>query len=178
MNKTLATAFLATLVISACGGGNSVRQDTNSDSLDNSLALGVPKDCAVDPSAVSSNPNAFQYEDVAGKDFFWVGDDDESGLNPVRLKMGVDCVLRARPGYENFGDSPTVVAQWQYTTDGAIRIVDWADQFSLIQTTSVAHEICWGSFSTCEGEGRFRSEGGVRRLFFAESDARAYFDSL
>ena len=175
MTKSIAAAILATLAVSACGGNNVKTEDTVSSPV---ALVSVPVDCAADPSTVNANPSAFQYEDVAGKDFFWVGDDDDTGLNPVRLKMGADCVLRANPGYEDFGDSPTVVAQWQYTADGAIRIVDWSDQFSLIQTTAVSHEICWASFNTCEGEGQFRSEGGVRRLFFTEADARSYFDSL
>lgn len=175
MTKTIAVAFLATITTSACVGSNVQTEDATSSPA---ALVGAAVGCAVDPSTVNANPGAFKYEDIAGKDFYWVGDDDDTGLNPVRLKMGADCVLRSRPGYGDFGDSPAVVAQWQYTPDGAIRIVDWSDQFSLIRTTSVSHEICWASFGTCEGEGQFRSEGGVRRLFFSESEARAYFDNL
>jgi len=144
---------------------------------DNSDAA-VTAACAADPASINTVSGAFRYEDIAGADFIWVGDDDETGKLPLRLKMGEDCILRASRGYEDFGDTPGLVAQWQYTVDGAIRINDFSDQFSLVRTTSVAHEICWASFSSCAGEGQFRSEGGVRRLFFNEADAREFFDSL
>lgn len=134
--------------------------------------------CAENTATVDSVSNAFRYSDLSGKDFYWVGDDDEAGLNPVRLKLGEDCVLRANPGYDDFGSNPSITAQWRYTAEGAVKIVNWSDQFSLLQTTSVSHEICWASFSTCEGEGKFRSEGGVRRLFFTRQAAEAYFDAL
>lgn len=179
--KLFLPAAVCVILLVGCASNSDTVENSNSDTIEDSndsASTEIPIDCAADPSTVNTVAEAFIYEDIAGADLFWVGDDDEAGLNPLRLKMGIDCVLRANPGYDDFGDSPTIVAQWQYTTDGAIRILDWDDQFSLIQTTSVAHEICWASFNTCEGEGKFRSEGGIRRLFFNETDAKAYFDNL
>ena len=172
MNKSflIAGCFSITFFLNGCA--------TTASDAPTARSVNPAYPCAVDPNAVDRSSDAFKYADVAGSDFYWVGDDDSRGLNPVRLKLGTDCKLQAKPGYDDFGSKPTITAEWRYTADGAIRIVDWSDQFSLIRTTNDAHEICWASFSTCEGEGKFRSDGGVRRLFFTKEAAQAYFDSI
>lgn len=161
--------ILAAVGLSACATTGDEKYFTDS---------GVAISCAEDPSSVNSVSGGFRYDEIAGKEFIWVGDDDDTGIHPLMLKMGDDCVLRAKRGYEDFGESPEVVTRWQYTDNGAIRMPDWSDQFSMVETTSSAHEICWTSFSSCDGEGQLRSDGGVRRLFFNEADAKKYFDSL
>lgn len=84
MKRHITIALFSTIIVGCSGSSTSnVEEDGN-----NAVAVTAPIDCAADPSSVNTVSGAFRYEEIAGADFFWVGDDDQAGLNPVRLKMG------------------------------------------------------------------------------------------